>query len=78
MALWITDHQLNLITADRFGSTRPSIPLVKSAHIRQGNALRTDWAEVLAPEQCSFIVGNPPFIGRQHQNAEQKQDLERV
>ena len=56
VALWITDHQLNLITADRFGSTRPSIPLVKSAHIRQGNALRVDWAEVLAPEQCSFIV----------------------
>lgn len=78
VAMWITDHQLNLITAERFGSTRPSIPLVKSAHIRQCNALRTDWASVLPPEQCSFIVGNPPFVGRQHQSDEQKADLELV
>ena len=78
VALWITDHQLNLITADRFGSTRPSIPLVKSAHIRQGNALRVDWAEVLAPEQCSFIVGNPPFVGAKYQSAEQREDVAAV
>lgn len=76
VALWITDHQLNLITADRFGSTRPSIPLVKSAHIRQGNALRVDWADVLEPGECSFIVGNPPFVGKKEQSKEQKADLE--
>ncbi len=78
VALWITDHQMNLEAASRFGTTRPSVPLVHSPHIRQGNALRTDWAQVLAPQACSFIVGNPPFIGRQHQNAEQKEDLARV
>ena len=78
VALWITDHQLNLITAERFGSTRPSIPLVKSAHIRQGNALRTDWAEVLAPGECSFIVGNPPFVGAKFQNDEQRADAAQV
>ncbi|POR08000.1 DNA methyltransferase [Diaphorobacter sp. LR2014-1] len=78
VAMWITDHQMNLEAASRFGSTRPSVPLVQSPHIRQGNALRLDWAEVLAPQACSFIVGNPPFIGRQHQSAEQKQDLDIV
>ena len=78
VALWITDHQLNLITAERFGNTRPSIPLVKSAHICQCNALRTDWASVLPPEQCSFIVGNPPFVGYSYQSKEQKADLEMV
>ena len=74
VALWITDHQLNLITAERFGSTRPSIPLVKSAHIRQCNALPTDWASVLPPEQCSFVVGNPPFVGAKYQSDEQRAD----
>lgn len=78
VAMWITDHQMNLEAASRFGSTRPSVPLVHSPHIRQGNALRVDWAEVLAPQACSFIVGNPPFIGRQYQTAEQKQDIELV
>lgn len=78
VALWITDHQMNLEAASRFGTTRPSVPLVHSPHIRQGNALRTEWAEVLAPEECSFVVGNPPFIGRQYQTAEQKEDLARV
>lgn len=78
VALWITDHQMNLEAASLFGSTRPSVPLVHSPHIRHGNALRVDWAEVLAPGDCSYIVGNPPFVGRQHQSAEQKADLDGV
>lgn len=78
VAMWITDHQMNLEAASRFGSTRPSVPLVQSPHIRQGNALRVDWAEVLAPQACSFIVGNPPFVGYSNQSREQKADLELV
>ncbi|MBS0493153.1 MAG: class I SAM-dependent DNA methyltransferase, partial [Proteobacteria bacterium] len=76
VALWITDHQMNLEAASRFGTTRPSVPLVHSPHIRQGNALRTDWAEVLAPGACSFMVGNPPFVGKKEQSKEQKADLQ--
>ncbi|MDO5653458.1 MAG: N-6 DNA methylase, partial [Brachymonas sp.] len=76
VAMWITDHQMNLQTAARFGTTRPSIPLTQTAHIHHGNALRTDWAEVLPPQQCSFVVGNPPFVGKKEQNREQKADLE--
>ncbi|MBS0609451.1 MAG: class I SAM-dependent DNA methyltransferase, partial [Proteobacteria bacterium] len=75
VALWITDHQMNLEAATRFGTTRPSVPLVHSPHIHQGNALRTDWAAVLAPGECSFIVGNPPFVGYSNQSKEQKADL---
>jgi hypothetical protein len=78
VAMWITDHQMNLEAASRFGSTRPSVPLVQSPHIRQGNALRVDWAEVLAPQECSFIVGNPPFVGYSNQNRDQKADLDLV
>ena len=46
--------------------------------IRHGNALQTDWAQVLPPAECSFIVGNPPFVGYSYQSKEQKADLERV
>jgi hypothetical protein len=58
------DHQMNLESADRFGNTRPTVPLVDTPHVNRANALRTDWASILAPAQCSFVMGNPPFVGK--------------
>lgn len=78
VALWITDHQMNLETAERFGTTRPTVPLVDSPHIHRANALRTDWASVLPPQQCSYVLGNPPFVGKSNQNAQQKADMAQV
>ena len=76
VALWITDHQMNLEAEKSFGTTRPSIPLVDSATIACGNSLHIDWRDVLPPEQCSYVLGNPPFVGKKEQNAEQKNDME--
>lgn len=78
VALWITDHQMNLESAERFGNTRPTIPLVDTPHIHCDNALRVDWVKLIPPEKCSFIMGNPPFAGKQYQNAEQKVDMGEV
>lgn len=78
VAMWITDHQMNLEAATRFGTTRPSIPLTYSAAIHEGNALRIDWATVLPPAQCSFVVGNPPFVGAKYQSTEQRADAAHV
>ncbi len=78
VALWITDHQMNLETAERFGTTRPTVPLVDSPHIHHANALQADWASVLPPEQCSYVLGNPPFVGKQNQSDEQKADMARI
>lgn len=78
VALYITDHQLNLEAALRFGETRATVPLVSTPHIHCGNALRKDWNEVLPAAQCSYIISNPPFIGKQYQTKEQKADLEFV
>ena len=75
VAMWITDHQLNLEAADRFGSTRPSVPLVHSPHIRHGNALHVDWEEVLPAADCTYIVGNPPFVGAKYLKPAQRQDV---
>ncbi|HEU0234044.1 MAG TPA: DNA methyltransferase, partial [Gallionella sp.] len=76
VAMWITDHQMNLEAAERFGTTRPTVPLVDSATIACGNSLRIDWRDVLPPGQCSYVLGNPPFVGKQNQTDEQKSDLE--
>ncbi len=78
VALWLVDHQMNLRVSEEFGQTFARIPLVNSPHIVHGNALQVDWATVLPPEQCAHVLGNPPFLGKQYQNSDQKSDLERV
>jgi hypothetical protein len=77
VALWITDHQMNLETAERFGTSRPSVPLIDSPQILLGNALTTDWAkDVLPPKQCTYLLGNPPFVGAKYMSEGQRKDMQ--
>ena len=62
-ALWMMDHIMNNRLSLKFGQTYARIPLEKSPHIVHGDALETDWSDVLPPERCSFLFGNPPFGG---------------
>ena len=78
VAMYITDHQLNLESGSRFGETRATVPLVSTPHIHCGNALRMDWNTVIKAEDCNYVFGNPPFYGKQWQTIEQKADLELV
>lgn len=73
-ALWLTDHQMNRELSEAFGQIFLRIPLRKSPHIHCENALRVDWASILPPEQCNFVFGNPPFVGKKEQNHVQKSD----
>lgn len=75
VALYITDHQMNLEAAQRFGTTRPTVPLVSTPHIHCGNALRVEWNSVLPATECSYVISNPPFFGYSLQTPEQKEDM---
>ena len=75
VALYITDHQQNIEAARRFGTTRATVPLVTTPHILYDNALSTDWQTLLPAESCSYVLGNPPFVGKQLQDDNQKNDL---
>lgn len=80
VALWLTDHQMNMELSAEFGQTIVRLPLRKSPHIVHGNSLRTDW-EMLVPkasETTLYILGNPPFVGKQHRTEEQNHDMEKV
>lgn len=77
VALWLTDHQMNL-RMERFGNYYSRIPLVKKANIVCANALRIDWNTVLSAKKCSYVMGNPPFIGYSYQTKAQKDDLSLV
>ena len=75
VALWLVDHQMNLRLGEEFGFYFARIPLKTSPHITHGNALTLDWASVLPAQQCSFVLGNPPFVGKKEQSAAQKMDV---
>ncbi|OIQ75101.1 hypothetical protein GALL_432340 [mine drainage metagenome] len=75
VALWLMDHQMNLQVSVEFGLYFARIPLRTSPHIAFNNALRLDWNEVLPAARCSFLLGNPPFVGYNYQSAQQKADL---
>ncbi len=77
-ALWMMDHLMNLALSAAFGGYYPRIPLKKSPKIVHGDALEMDWAEVLPPERCSYVLGNPPFIGKTYQTAQQRSAMEPI
>jgi hypothetical protein len=77
VALWLTDHQMNT-KVQSLGLYYHRIPLVKKANIVCANALQIDWNEVLPAEKCSFVMGNPPFVGYSYQSKDQKSDLATV
>lgn len=82
VAMFLIDHQCNMIVSERFGEYIPLIPLQKSAVIVNENALRIDWQKIIKPfdgeigeSRFHYILGNPPFVGKTWQNSEQKKDL---
>ena len=78
VAMWLLDHQMNLLVSETFGERLVRLPLKKSPRIRCDNALRLDWKVFLSPAECSYVLGNPPFVGKHYQNANQKADMLQV
>jgi len=78
VAMWLVDHQMNIEASEIFGEPVLRIPLLKSANIRLGNALRIDWAEFIPPSRLDYILGNPPFVGKKERTPSQKNDLDTI
>ena len=78
VALWLADHQMNLKVSEEFGLYFARIPLKTSPHIVHGNALTLDWNDVLPAERCSYVMGNPPFIGAKFMSEPQRADTRAV
>ena len=74
-ALWLMDHQMNLLLAEKFGQYFVRLPLKKAARICHDNALQLNWRTVMNPAECSYILGNPPFVGAKFQSDEQRKDM---
>ncbi|MCK5720505.1 MAG: class I SAM-dependent DNA methyltransferase [Thiomargarita sp.] len=78
VAMWLMDHQMNLRVSEEFGQYFARLPLKKSANIVNGNALQIDWKKIVPKTQLNYILGNPPFYGKQLQTKEQKQDIDMI
>jgi len=77
-AMWMTDHIMNNRLSLEFGQSYVRIPLRKSPHIVVKNALECDWQSLLPSARCSYIFGNPPFVGHQWRSTAQQADMARI
>jgi len=78
IALWMMDHIMNNRLSLEFGETFTRIPLEASPTIVHGDALEIDWNYVLPAESCSFVFGNPPFVGSKYQSEAQRAQVHRI
>ncbi len=78
VAMWLIDHQMNMLVSSEFGQYFVRLPLKKSAKIIHADALETDWENIVSKNDLSYIIGNPPFIGHQWRNDAQKKGMEKV
>ncbi|WP_266206266.1 class I SAM-dependent DNA methyltransferase [Pontibacter kalidii] len=78
VAMWLIDHQMNMLISQEFGQYFVRLPLKKSANIVHGNALQLEWESVVPKDQLTHILGNPPFVGAKFQNSDQREDLKSV
>ncbi len=75
VAMFLIDHQMNMMVSEKFGEYIPLIPLKNSAKIIQADALETDWSNLVSKDELSFIIGNPPFIGSNIMKQKQRDQI---
>lgn len=80
LALWLSEHQMNVEFFKAFGKTNPTLPLRDAGQITKGNACRLDWVEICPKNEGDeiYILGNPPYQGARKQSIDQKKDIEIV
>lgn len=75
VAMWLIDHQMNMLISAEFGQYFVRLPLKKAANIVYGDALTTDWNTLISKDQLSYIFGNPPFIGSKMMKQFQRDEI---
>ena len=75
IAIWMTEHQMNVKLSEEFGLYFVKLPLTKVSNITIGNSLTYNWEKIIDKEKLNYILGNPPFIGKQHRTQSQNEDM---
>jgi hypothetical protein len=80
LSLYLAEHQMNEEFKHEFGNVRPTLPLRESGNIVCGNATRMNWEEICPKNEGDeiYIFGNPPYLGFNLQDVNQRADMGRV
>lgn len=78
VAMWLIDHQMNMMISEHFGQYFVRLPLKKSANIIHANSLQIPWEDVISSDKLTYILGNPPFIGSKLLNTNQRKEMETI
>lgn len=68
VAMWLIDHQMNMMVSNEFGQYYVRLPLKKGATIVHGNALQLDWRNLIKKQPIELeakdttVVLSEPFI----------------
>ena len=80
--MWLVEHLMNREVGEWFGMAYADLPLKRSAHIYNENALSVDWLELLKDDReyteglrFDYIIGNPPYVGYSFRNKSQQEDM---
>lgn len=71
-ALWLLDHLMNMKVSERFGQYFIRIPLKNYHTVHKADALAVDWDKIVPRNELSYILGNPPFLGKNLMSEEQR------
>lgn len=77
-ALWIAENQMMQRTEDIVQKDLDFLPLKSYPNIIEGNALQTNWDDVISRYDLDYIMGNPPFVGSSLQDDAQKTDMLKI
>ena len=77
LSMWLIEHQMDL-KYETLDIHSDNLPLKSPANIVNGNALRMNWKDIVTPTNNLFILGNPPFVGKQEQTNEQKDEMKAI
>lgn len=78
VSMWMMDHLMNRELSIAIGYYYTRLPLNNAANIIIENALRVDWEKLVPKDKIHYIIGNPPFGGKQRQSNIQKEDMRLV
>lgn len=73
-AMLLVDHLCNM----DLGQSAVRLPIEETPEILEANALHVDWNDLLPAEACTYIIGNPPFIGYSNLSDDQKMDRKAI
>lgn len=74
-ALWIAEAQCFIDTKLFLNNNITFLPLKSLSNIHEQNALRIDWNVIIPSEKLSYIIGNPPFVGKKSLSDAQRKDI---